>query len=162
MNANEKLIEHFYSAFSRKDYKGMQECYADHAVFNDAIFKDLNSEQVKAMWEMLITKGKDLRIERSHIWADETKGSAHWDAYYTFSTTGNQVVNRIDAYFEFKDGKIVKHTDTFNFHTWARQALGISGLLLGWTNFLKKKISKTAIKNLEAFRLAKSKFSDPQ
>ncbi|WP_113651174.1 nuclear transport factor 2 family protein [Pedobacter namyangjuensis] len=151
MNANEQLIKHLYTCFKNKDFKGMQACYADNAVFNDAVFKNLNAEQVKAMWEMLITKGKDMRLEFSHIKADEKTGSAHWDAYYTFSSTGNKVVNRIDATFEFENGKIVKHTDYFNFYTWAKQALGISGLLLGWTSFLKKKIQNTALTNLNHF-----------
>lgn len=151
MNANEQLIQHFYTCFQNKDFKGMQACYADNAIFNDAVFKNLNAEQVKAMWEMLITKGKDMRLEFSQIKADEKTGSAHWDAYYTFSSTGNKVVNRIDASFEFENGKIVKHTDDFNFYIWAKQALGTSGLLLGWTSFLKKKIQNTALTNLNHF-----------
>ena len=148
---NEKLIEHFYTCFSNKDYKGMQACYADHATFSDAVFKNLNAAQVRAMWEMLITKGKDMRIEFGKINANEKSGSAHWDAYYTFTTTGRKVVNRIDAHFEFENGKIIKHVDDFNFYTWSKQALGLSGLLLGWTSFLQQKISARAMSNLEKF-----------
>ncbi|MFD0940061.1 nuclear transport factor 2 family protein [Pedobacter boryungensis] len=151
MNANEQLINTFYTCFKNKDYKGMQACYADNAIFSDAIFKNLNAEQVKAMWEMLILKGKDLRLEFNNISADETTGKAHWDAYYTFSATGKKVINRIDASFEFENGKIVKHVDNFNFYTWAKQALGLSGMLLGWTGFLKNKIQTTALSNLTKF-----------
>lgn len=151
MNANEQLIHHFYTCFKNKDYKGMQACYADDATFSDAVFKNLNSSQVKAMWQMLISKGKDMRIEFGQISADEKTGKAHWDAYYTFSSTGKKVINKIDASFEFENGKIVKHTDDFNFYTWAKQALGTTGLLLGWTGFLKNKIQTTAMQNLEKF-----------
>ena len=151
MNANEQLIKHFYTCFQNMDYKGMQNCYADHATFNDAVFKDLNAAQVKAMWEMLITSAKDFKIEFSNIQADEKTGKAHWDAYYTFSKTGNKVVNRIDATFEFENDKIVKHTDDFNFYTWAKQALGTTGLLLGWTSFLKSKVQTNAMANLTNF-----------
>lgn len=151
MNANEQLINHFYTCFKNKDFKGMQACYADNATFSDAVFKDLTAAQVKAMWQMLISKGKDMRIEYAQISADEKTGKAHWDAYYTFSSTGKKVVNKIDASFEFENGKIVKHTDDFNFYTWAKQALGTTGLLLGWTGFLKKKIQTTAMANLEKF-----------
>jgi hypothetical protein len=36
------------------------------------------------------------------------------------------VLNIIDAEFEFNsEGLIIKHTDTFNFYAWAKQALGI-------------------------------------
>jgi ketosteroid isomerase-like protein len=151
MEANEQLIKHFYTYFQQKDYKGMQSCYADNATFSDAVFKNLNAEQVKAMWEMLISKGKDMRIEFSQISADEKTGKAHWDAFYTFSSTGKKVINKIDASFEFENGKIVKHTDNFNFYIWAKQALGTTGLLLGWTGFLKNKIQTTAMQNLEKF-----------
>lgn len=151
MHTNEQLIHHFYTCFKNKDYKGMQECYAPDAIFNDSIFKDLNAEQVKSMWEMLILKGKDLTINFSQITADEQHGTAHWDAEYTFSATGRRVINHIDASFEFENGKIIKHTDHFNFHTWAKQALGLTGLLLGRTSFLQQKISKQAMKNLMQF-----------
>ena len=152
MNTNEKLIEHFYTCFSRKDFKGMQDCYADKATFNDSIFKNLTSAQVKDMWEMLLTKSKDIRIEFSRISANDHIGSAHWDAYYTFSATGNSVVNRVDATFEFENGKIVKHTDSFSFYSWAKQALGLPGLLLGWTTYLKSKVATNAMKNLQSFK----------
>lgn len=129
----------------------MQACYADDATFSDAVFKNLNSSQVKAMWQMLISKGKDMGIEFGQISANEKTGKAHWDAYYTFSSTGKKVINKIDASFEFENGKIVKHSDDFNFYTWAKQALGTTGLLLGWTGFLKNKIQTTAMQNLEKF-----------
>jgi ketosteroid isomerase-like protein len=151
MDANKQLIDRFYTCFKNKDFKGMQDCYADNAVFNDAVFKNLNADQVKAMWEMLIVKGKDLRIEYSLVSSSENLVSAHWDAFYTFSATGKKVINRIDANFEIANGKIVKHTDNFNFFTWSRQALGLPGILLGWTSFLNKKISAQAMKNLESF-----------
>ncbi|MEJ5993586.1 nuclear transport factor 2 family protein [Pedobacter sp. Du54] len=152
--ANEKLIAHFYICFKNKDFKGMQDCYSDKATFSDAVFKNLNAQEVKAMWQMLITKGKDFRLEFKDISATDTTAKAHWDAYYTFSATGKKVINRIDATFEIENGKIVKHTDNFNFHTWAKQALGLTGMLLGWTSFLNKKVSAQAMKNLENFRLA--------
>jgi ketosteroid isomerase-like protein len=151
MENNQQLIEEFYTCFKNKDYKGMQACYADNAVFNDAVFKNLNAAQVKAMWQMLISTAKDFKIEFSNISSDGKLVYAHWDAYYTFSKTGKKVINRIDATFEIENGKIIKHTDNFNFYTWARQALGTPGLLLGWTSVLKNKIQATAMENLEKF-----------
>ncbi len=54
MNHNAQIIEAFYTAFQRKDYKAMQGMYSDTATFSDSVFKDLNAQQVRAMWEMLI------------------------------------------------------------------------------------------------------------
>lgn len=129
----------------------MQNCYADNATFSDAVFQNLNAAQVKAMWEMLITRGKDLELRFQNIEAGEKTGSAEWIANYTFSQTGNKVENHIKANFEFENGKIIKHVDDFDFYKWSGQALGISGKLLGWTSFLKNKVRNKAMKSLEDF-----------
>ena len=39
-------------------------------------------------------------------------------ATYTFSATGRTVVNRIRARFDFRDGKIVRHVDSFDLWRW--------------------------------------------
>lgn len=151
MHDNEKLIQQFYTAFQHKDYVTMQELYHPKASFSDPVFHNLKSQEVKAMWEMLVTAGKDLRISFSDVKATDSRGSCHWEAWYTFSRTGRKVHNVIDASFEFQDGKILRHQDVFNFWRWSRQALGITGLLLGWTSAIQDKISETARKGLEKF-----------
>jgi len=153
MSANEDLIRHFYTSFQNKNVPAMQDCYAGNATFNDTVFTNLNASEVRSMWAMLVKNGKDLRVEFKNIREDETGTHAEWDAWYTFSATGNKVHNQIKASFVIEKGKIVKHTDEFSFYKWARQALGFAGLLLGWTNFLKNKISTTAKKNLKTFML---------
>ena len=129
----------------------MQQCYADNAVFNDAVFKNLDGQQVRAMWEMLCIKGKDLKLEYKNVTADEREGSAEWIAHYSFSATGKKVMNQIKAHFIFESGKIIKHTDDFDFYTWAKQALGTTGFLLGWAVFFKNKVQKQAMKNLFSY-----------
>jgi hypothetical protein len=61
------------------------------------------------------------------------------------------VHNKIDARFEFKDGKIIRHRDSFDFWAWASQALGPPGRLLGWSSFLKNRVRAQAAKSLAAF-----------
>lgn len=156
MNTNESLIHHFYTCFKNKDIKGMQDCYADTATFNDAVFKDLNAIQVRKMWEMLIKSGKDLQLEFCNIKAEDHHGTAEWVAFYTFSATRNKVDNRIKSSFILENGKIINHTDDFNFYRWASQALGLVGLLLGWTPFLRNKIQKKAANNLRLYMAANS------
>lgn len=156
MNTNENLIHHFYTCFKNKDIKGMQDCYADTATFNDAVFKNLSAVQVRKMWEMLIKSGKDLHLEFSNISADDHRGKAEWVANYTFSATGNKVENHIKASFILENGKIINHHDDFNFYKWAKQALGLPGLLLGWTPYLKNKIQKKAANNLRLYMAANS------
>ena len=148
MHPNQQLLTSFYEAFQRKDYATMQACYADNAVFNDAVFQNLDAAHTRTMWEMLIRRGKDLELTFSDIEANDTTGSAAWTATYTFSQTKRKVVNHVKASFAFENGKISKHTDHFNFYNWSKQALGLSGLLLGWTGFLRKKVQRTALKSL--------------
>jgi hypothetical protein len=151
MTHYQQKIYTFYSAFQQKDYKSMQQCYADHAVFNDPVFVNLNAKETRAMWEMFCTRGKDLQIGFSVIDTGPLKVNAQWVATYTFSKTNKKVVNRIHAEFVFENDLIVRHTDDFNFYRWASQALGLPGILLGWTPFLKNKVRKSALKNLQAF-----------
>lgn len=75
------------------------------------------------------------------IVANEKTGKAHWEANCIFGQTGRKVVNKIDATFEFKDGKISKHIDNFNLHAWAKQALGLKGSLFGGTTFFKNQLN---------------------
>lgn len=157
MQNNKDLIFQFYSAFQQRDFATMQKAYHNEAKFNDPAFQNLNSSEVKAMWQMLVTAAKDLRITFNDVEADEAKGTCNWEAHYTFSKTGRRVHNVIKASFEFKDGKIIKHNDHFNFWRWSRQALGPAGLLFGWSNSLQKKVRTTARKGLDVFMHRNSK-----
>jgi ketosteroid isomerase-like protein len=152
---NKHILETFYSAFQRRDGETMADCYHPQAQFEDAVFK-LEGARVGAMWKMLCQNGKDLVIEFSELTANETSGSAHWTARYTFSRTGRKVTNRVVATFEFKDGKILRHKDQFSFWKWASQALGPMGILLGWSQAVKGQVQSVAAKNLEQFVMKQS------
>ena len=151
MNPAEQLINQFYTSFGQKDLKGILNCYHPEATFSDPVFGKLSSKEVKAMWHLLATRGKDLELTFSDIKANETNGSCHWEARYTFSKTGRKVHNKINASFRFRDGKIIEHRDQFDLYKWMRMALGIPGLLLGWTPFLQNKVRKAAKADLAAF-----------
>lgn len=152
MNANEEIVRRFYTAFQKRDAAAMVACYAPDVQFSDPVFTDLRGPAAGMMWTMLCERGKDLKIEFRDVRADATTGSAHWEAWYTFSTTGRHVHNIIDASFEFRDGRIVKHTDTFDLHRWAGLALGMPGKLLGWTPLVQNKIRAMAAKGLDDYR----------
>jgi ketosteroid isomerase-like protein len=151
MHPNAALIEKFYRAFQQRDGEAMAACYAPNVHFSDPVFTSLDGDRARAMWKMLCARGKDLTLEFRDVNANDTHGSAHWEARYSFSRTGRQVHNVIDAHFHFKDGLISEHVDSFSFWRWARQALGPAGLLLGWTPLLKNKVRATAAKGLDEF-----------
>ncbi len=136
-----ELIEEFYWAFQAKDAERMVDCYHDDIVFTDPAFGTLRGERAKNMWRMLLKNDNGLKLDFSDVEVNEKTGKAHWEAHYTFSQTGRKVVNKIDATFEFEDGKICKHIDNFNLHAWAKQALGFKGALFGGTQFFKNQLN---------------------
>jgi len=151
VHPNVELIRKFYTSFGNRDARGMAACYHPAVTFSDEVFTDLEGARAAGMWLMLCERGKNLRVEFRDIEADDSAGRAHWEAWYTLSSTGRPVHNRIDADFDFRDGKIIRHRDRFNFWSWARQALGPTGWLLGWSGFVKKRVRLQAARNLAAF-----------
>ena len=144
-----ELIERFYAAFDRRDGAAMAACYAPDARFSDPVFGRLDAQQTGAMWEMLTSRAEDLTVELAERDADGDRGTAHWIAHYTFTQTGRPVVNDVRATFRFHDGLIVEHTDKFNWWRWARQALGTSGVWLGWTPQLRLRVHRQARAGLD-------------
>lgn len=151
---NAALIRSFYEAFQQRDHAAMGRCYLPNARFRDEVFS-LEGFRVPAMWRMLCERGKDLRIEFTGVEADDTTGSARWDAWYTFSASGRKVHNVIQARFGFVDGLIDDHKDEFNFHKWSRQALGLPGLLFGWSSLFQNAVRKKSAAALEKYIQAK-------
>ena len=149
--ASKDLLTRYFHALVSKDPEGMAACYHDNAVFMDPVFGRLKRDEAVAMWRMLLGKAKDLRISYEITHADPASGSGTWEARYTFSKTGRPVINRIHAQFGFLDGKILAHRDRFSLWRWSRQALGVSGLLLGWSGGMHRRIREEARKNLDAF-----------
>lgn len=150
-NADLVLIERFYGAFKEGDGAAMAACYAPGVRFSDPVFPDLRGPRAGAMWQMLTGAPGEVRIELLEHEAGGGKGTAHWRAHYTFSETGRPVVNDIRASFVFEGGLIVEHRDEFDFHAWARQALGPVGLLLGWTPIVRPAVRKKAGAKLDEF-----------
>ena len=148
---NESVPHRLYRAFAARDWRTVGALYADDAVFNDPAFVNLNADQVRAMWRMLFERGKDMTV--TFVVHEDTPQSARvtWTARYTFSQTGRKVVNVINADLQLRDGLIVRHTDTFDFHRWSSQALGLIGALAGWSGWLREKVSGKAMAGLRQF-----------
>jgi ketosteroid isomerase-like protein len=141
------LVRDFYAAFDRRDGAAMAAFYAPDARFRDPVFGELSGAEAGAMWRMLTARSRDLSVEL----VSHDAGSARWIARYTFTQTLRPVVNDVRATFRIADGLIVEHTDEFSFWTWARQALGPPGLLLGWTPQLRGSVGRKARASLEEY-----------
>lgn len=145
------LLARFYDAFARGDAEGMVACYHPEAAFSDPAFGLLDHAHVCAMWRMLLGRATDLRVAFEVLAADESAGEVRWEAWYTFTTTGRPVHNRIRAQFGFRDGRILAHRDGFDLHAWARQALGWKGALFGGLGWFQGRIQREARAGLARF-----------
>ena len=151
MHPNAQLIEKFYAAFQSHNADAMVACYHPDVTFADPAFGTLHGSRATSMWRMLVGRSKDLQVTFSNVQANDMRGSAHWEAKYSFGPKRRPVHNIIEAEFVFKDGLIFQHTDRFNFWKWSRMALGVSGALLGWTPIIQSAVRKNALGGLEKF-----------
>jgi len=151
MPTTDQVIQDFYAAFNHRDGAAMAAHYAADVHFSDPVFPDLQGGQAGGMWRMLTSQATDLAVELLDVHEHGDHAHAAWRATYTFSRTGRPVVNEVLATFHLSEGLIVEHIDDFNFYRWSRQALGVSGLLLGWTPLLKRKVRQQAAAGLAKF-----------
>jgi ketosteroid isomerase-like protein len=148
---NEDLIDRFYRAFDARDGVTMAACYTPDACFSDPVFQNLTGIEPGEMWRMLTARADDLRVELVERTGGDTTGTARWIARYTFTQTGRPVENDVRAEFRFAQGLIADHVDRFDFYRWARQALGPTGLLLGWTPIVRRAVQRRARSGLDEF-----------
>jgi hypothetical protein len=151
VHPNELLLHHFYTCFQHRDADGMTGCYHSEVAFSDPAFGELHAMEPVAMWKMLLGNAKDMQVTFRDIQADEQQGCAHWEANYTFPTTGRRVQNVVEARFQFREEKILIHQDSFDYWKWASQALGLPGRLLGWTPWLHNKTQQAAREKLRDY-----------
>lgn len=152
MIKNEEVVHRLYSALQKVDYETMISCYHPDATFKDPVFDLSSKKEIAGMWTMLCKRAKEFEFHYEQVKADKETGKARLRAKYLFSQSNRMVHNDIDARFKFKDGLIIEHIDSFNFWRWSRQALGLPGLLLGWSSFLQERVQRQARKNLEQFQ----------
>lgn len=147
---NSELIKKFYTSFSDGNIKGMIACYHKDITFQDPAFGRLKGERAVKMWQMLLSQKKaNTKITFNNIQASSKNGKANWTAEYIYEK--RKVINKVSAEFKFKDGKIIEHIDTFDLWKWTKQAMGITGYLIGWTSFIKSKIQSTTNQKLDTF-----------
>lgn len=149
------LVTRFYSAFAARDAEAMAACYHPDVVFSDPVFGTLRGDEARDMWRMLCARGKDLQVVARDIEADDGSGAARWIATYSFGKAGRRVRNKIDARFQFRDGLIARHEDSFSLWRWSSMALGPVGALLGWTPWLQARVRRDARRGLDACRARK-------
>jgi ketosteroid isomerase-like protein len=154
--ASRQVITEFYEAFARRDHEAMAALYLPDATFSDPAFGHLEGPEVTAMWRMLAKAATDLEVTSRDITASGDRAAATWEAHYTFTETGRRVHNVVEAHMTLEDGHIRRHDDHFDLWRWSRQALGASGLLLGWSPVIRVAVQRRARRRLQEFMAAEA------
>ncbi|ATZ20707.1 nuclear transport factor 2 family protein [Mesoplasma coleopterae] len=145
----ELVLKEFYEAFTKGNSKKMNSLYDQSIIFNDPIFKDLNNKQVTNMWKSLLSNKKESKFEVSYEIIKENEDIfVRWTATYLFGPKKRKVTNVVDSKMEVVNGKIVKHTDSFNFKKWAKQSIGGPAYIFGNQKWFKNKVSKAALEKI--------------
>jgi hypothetical protein len=158
MSSNRTTATRFYSAFAQLDPAAMAQCYASEVRFQDEIFTLEGRDQVMAMWFMLCeslhTSGsrRDWKLNYRVAAVDSMAVRLEWSARYHFGKSQRPVHNRIMATLQFDAaGLITAHHDRFDFWRWSRQALGMPGVLLGWSPMLRRTVRARARAGLDRY-----------
>ncbi len=152
MDNHTQIITQFYTAFQRLDATSMNSCYSDDIVFFDPMFGLLQSEQARAMWQMLCNNAQNFSLSFGPITAlDDEYYICDVVVSYTFTSTGRFVENKLRANMRLINGKIAEHSDAYSLHQWSKQAFGNWGNLLGWNSFFQNKIKAKAKRSLLRF-----------
>jgi len=145
------VAERFYDAFALGDWHTMGLMYAQHATFSDPVFPLLGAEEVRAMWQMLLSRAQDFSLNYNVVAHSEDGARVVWVAHYNFGRTARPVTNRVVTEMRFAAGRIVRQVDRFSLWRWSRQALGLQGLLFGWTPMLRETVQARAAADLRKF-----------
>ncbi|QHX36311.1 nuclear transport factor 2 family protein [Spiroplasma sp. BIUS-1] len=149
---DKKVISNFYEAFKVGDYKKMVSIYSPKVKFQDPTFGELNYEEVKAMWTMLVSTRETSKFEVNFTVEEKNERIVViWKATYLFSPNKRRVVNIVTSKMETENGLIIKHVDSFNFKRWAKQAVGFAGALFGNAKWFQNKVKSGAREKLFAY-----------
>ena len=141
-----------FGAFQRRDHETMGSYYGLSSQFTDPVFIDLRGRRIRAMWHMLCVRGSDLEVSFESPEIDsEGQVTVDWEARYSFGPAERKVHNRVHTRLEIIDGTILDHVDGFDLWRWTRMALGVPGLLTGWSPYTRNRVRKMAERSLERF-----------
>jgi ketosteroid isomerase-like protein len=144
---NVGLLDKLYTSIMTGDADSTAACYAPDAYFEDIAFRLKTRKDIRDMWRM-VCEAKP-QVSFNQLVADDTSGSGHWVARYTFRETNLPVVNDIVSEFTFENGLIRRHVDHCNPLRWGLQAYGFpKGLVAGLLGSYRR---KKAQEKLESF-----------
>lgn len=138
-----EVAERFYDAFVNRRLDDMEALYDEDVRFQDTLFTLEGREATMRMWRALLRPGSStFRYTFREAQGDLAVGD--WVADYRL---GNRPVhNEIESRLAVRDGRIIEHTDSFPWSSWARQAFPLGplvnapGVRSALTRVIRKKV----------------------
>lgn len=136
----ESVMKKFYEAFTSQRPADFEGLYAPDVKFKDAVFEYSDRKGTMKMWRAILANPKNtFRFEFDRVEGDVAYG--RWVADYKLGS--RPVHNEIETRMVIRDGKIVEHTDSFDWGKWVKQALPGGGL---FANKLGQKIVTSVLR----------------
>ncbi|MBO6794497.1 MAG: nuclear transport factor 2 family protein [Balneolaceae bacterium] len=148
-NNSTEIVKTFYEALNNGDIKTVRQLYHPDAVYKSEMFS-LKGPEVFALWYTATQPEMNLTAECSSINKVNNEVHTTWNISYELSVVNRTIKLSEKGLFKFKDGKIIFHQDKYSFYSWCKQTLGPIGWLFGWTAWLKKRVSKQALKTIHS------------
>jgi ketosteroid isomerase-like protein len=149
-----EVVQQFYEAFAKLDYKTMGSFYEKDLtnIFADPVFGTLNTQETRAMWAMLTlsslsyskqTGVPPLQVSYHIVAVEGDLVKINWIAEYVFSETGRKVTNPIHTIMRIQNGKIVGERDYFDLCSWTKMAFGFPKSLVCYApSIIRKNVRK--------------------
>ncbi|KAG8751620.1 hypothetical protein FRC14_007723 [Serendipita sp. 396] len=174
VTSGEQLVEKYLAAYKAYDLAAMDACTDPEFTFSDPAFPSLNckyeprsswpighpnfvsvAKQAKGMFSMFVNNREKNKMELEYKDIKKGINDLTYTATYTvrYIFTGRPVTNVIQSTFTISptSNLLLSQVDAFPFYTWAKQALGLPGLLLGWTGYLQSQVQHNAGQSLEKY-----------
>ncbi len=148
-NKSTEIVNTFYEALNKGDIKTIRQLYHPEAVYKSEMFT-LKGQEVFALWYTASQPEMNLKVECTSLKEVNNEVHTTWNISYQLSVVNRTVKLSEIGLFRFKDGKIIFHQDKYSFYSWCKQTFGPIGWLFGWTTWLKKRVSKQALKTINS------------
>lgn len=121
----EAVMKKFYEAFTAQRPADFEGLYAPDVKFKDAVFEYSDRKGTMKMWRSILANPKNtFRFEFDRVEGDVAYG--RWVGDYKLG--GRPIRNELETRMVVRDGRIVEHTDDFDWGKWVKQALPGGGL----------------------------------
>lgn len=149
---NQELVEKFYRCFEYLDGEGMVSCLAEDTIYNDPIYGIIKGEYAAGLWRMRCKNLVDMKIDIiDFVELDHEYIKCKWNSTFFSRSSAKQISMTMTSFMKINDQKITEHSDAYRLSDWLAKAYGLTGILFGWSGWMKKREQSRYRTMLEKF-----------